>query len=445
MRMSTFLKLTIFKLAICFNSLAFSQTLFQKGKDSIFFKEDARKLTKTNIFKPKKEKIDYDSSNKKNELIQDDTLANLIQEIIQINQDDFRTLDKLKFEDDHITYLLNDTLNSDIRRNQEIANNINDSFYYVLNKFGEVYLDSTKRISITGSTISQLKKLGSIENLYKDSIYFYQKKKKQKENEQANSKIQLDKLQRKLKPNIDSLNNLILKIREASVLKIIYNNISYKILAVPTKYNKIKIHNNSRKNLQTLKNVWDTFKDKPYALLNAGMFDDDGTSHGLLIVDNKVIKGIDVNKNSTKGNFYLQPNGIFYIDLLGNVIVTSTTDYIKNIASKQDKVIAYATQSGPMLLSGGNSNPNFIIGSLNRNIRNGVGVVDNVDNKIALFIISENPCTFYEMAALYRMFNCSNALYLDGAISKMYTDIKGFKTGVLDDGNLGPVITVSKK
>jgi uncharacterized protein YigE (DUF2233 family) len=49
------------------------------------------------------------------------------------------------------------------------------------------------------------------------------------------------------------------------------------------------------------------------------------------------------------------------------------------------------------------------------------------------------------MAALYRMFNCSNALYLDGAISKMYTDIKGFKTGVLDDGNLGPVITVSKK
>jgi uncharacterized protein YigE (DUF2233 family) len=49
------------------------------------------------------------------------------------------------------------------------------------------------------------------------------------------------------------------------------------------------------------------------------------------------------------------------------------------------------------------------------------------------------------MASLFRLLNCSNALYLDGAISRMYTDIKGKKSGSLTDGEMGPIVSVSKK
>ena len=70
---------------------------------------------------------------------------------------------------------------------------------------------------------------------------------------------------------------------------------------------------------------------------------------------------------------------------------------------------------------------------------------ENSDNKIALFIMSDSPCTFYDIASLFRIFRCSNALYLDGAISKMYTDIKGIKTGSISEGQLGPILSISKK
>lgn len=39
---------------------------------------------------------------------------------------------------------------------------------------------------------------------------------------------------------------------------------------------------------------------------------------------------------------------------------------------------------------------------------------------------------------------CNNALYLDGAISKMYTNEKNASTGDLG-GQFGPVILVEKK
>lgn len=442
MRINFFFKLAFIQSVICISSYSFSQTGEQKVKDSALIKVQPKALMQPN---QKKNKDQNKESIIKPELSEADKTTLLIQQIIENNKEDLVLYEKLYFEDEHLEYLLNDTLSSDIQRNQLFAKKTNDSMWFVLNNYGESYADSAKRNKIQSSTLDILKSLIVNEGLYKDSSAYFQKKKIQKENDLANTKKQLDKINIKLKPNIDSLNKLILNLKKPEVFKIVYNKVSYRILAAPTKYSTVRIHNNAKKNLQPLNSVWQSLKEKPVALLNAGMFDGDGSAHGLMIMNNKLINEIDLITNSSNGNFYLQPNGVFYIDSIGSVHVTRTSDYKKNIYPKQNKFVSFATQSGPMLLIGGKSNANFSINSTNRNIRNGVGVVDNASNKMALFIISDNPCTFYDLAALFRLFKCSNALYLDGAISKMYTNINGVKTGNLNEGNLGPIISVSIK
>jgi uncharacterized protein YigE (DUF2233 family) len=442
MRINLYFKLAFLQSVICISSFAFSQTSQQKGKDSVSFRDTPKALMQPS---QNKNNIPKTDNKKLAELPVIDSTTSLIQEIIENSKEDLLLSEKLSFDEEHVSYLLNDTLAFDIQRNQMFVKKVNDSIYSLLDKYAESYSEVEKRSKIQSSTLENLKNLIANESIYKDSISYFQKRKTQKEKDLADTKKQLDKLKIKLKPNIDSLNKLISNIKQAEVLKIIYNNVSYRVLVAPTKYVNVKIHNNATKGLQSLNAVWKTLKEKPFALLNAGMFDADGSPHGLMIMNNKLINEIDINTNSSKGNFYLQPNGVFYIDSIGSLHISKTEDYKKHIYPKQSKLVSYATQSGPMLLIGGKSNPNFSIYSVNRNIRNGVGVVDNTNNKIALFVISDNPCTFYEMAALYRLFKCSNALYLDGAISKMYTNIKGVQTGNLNEGNLGPVISVSKK
>jgi|688.fasta_scaffold31282_6 uncharacterized protein YigE (DUF2233 family) len=442
MRINLFFKLAFLQSVICISSYAFSQTVEQNVKDSASIKVQPKALLQPN---QKKIKDKNKESIIKPELSETDKTTLLLQQIIENNKEDLSLYEKLHFENEHLEYLLNDTLSSDIQRNQLFVKKTNDSMWFVLNNYGESYADSVKRNKIQSSTLDILKSLIVNEGIYKDSSSYFQKKKIQKENDLANTKKQLDKINVKLKPNIDSLNKLILNLKKPEVFKIVYNKVSYRILVAPTKYTNVRIHNNAKKNLQPLNSVLQSLKEKPVALLNAGMFDGDGSAHGLMIMNNKLINDIDLTTNSSSGNFYLQPNGVFYIDSIGSVHVTRTSDYKKNIYPKQNKFVSFATQSGPMLLFGGKSNPNFSINSTNRNIRNGVGVVDNASNKMALFIISDNPCTFYDLAALFRLFKCSNALYLDGAISKMYTNINGVKTGNLNEGNLGPIISVSIK
>ena len=56
--------------------------------------------------------------------------------------------------------------------------------------------------------------------------------------------------------------------------------------------------------------------------------------------------------------------------------------------------------------------------SVNFNIRNGVGVINA---KTVVFIISRDPVSLYDFAAIFKEdFHCDNALYLDGFISRFY-------------------------
>ncbi|HWW75743.1 MAG TPA: phosphodiester glycosidase family protein, partial [Pyrinomonadaceae bacterium] len=95
-----------------------------------------------------------------------------------------------------------------------------------------------------------------------------------------------------------------------------------------------------------------------------------------------------------------------------------------------------ATQSGPLLVRHGAIHPAFDAASTSRLLRNGVGVSGDT----VLFVISERPVNFYELAAYFRdELHCTDALYLDGVVSSLYSaDLQRDDSKV----DLGPIIGV---
>ncbi len=229
----------------------------------------------------------------------------------------------------------------------------------------------------------------------------------------------------------------------AFYFKIWHNNVTYHVVRANVKSHAVRIHNNGTGAKKPLRFFWDMLSKKgaePIALFNAGMYEPNGSAKGLMIEDGKQLQEIDPKK-SGDGNFYLTPNGVFFIDSSGLFSIQETQQFIKS----GHKKLRFATQSGPMLVVNGNFHRAFTKGSSNLNIRNGVGVIERSKNKEAVFVISEQPCNFYDFATVFKVYlNCKNALYLDGAISEMYLQTKSRKVGD-GGGALGPVISISKR
>ena len=166
---------------------------------------------------------------------------------------------------------------------------------------------------------------------------------------------------------------------------------------------------------------------------NGGMFNPDRSPVGLYMEDSKMISALDTSSHDY-GNFYLKPNGVFALTKSA-AYVMETRAYSRSALND----VVYATQSGPLLVMDGDIHPKFTKGSSNLNIRSGVGVT--ADGEV-IFIISNEPINFYDFALLFRdKYNCDNALYLDGVISKMYLAQKRE-----DDtsGRFGPMIYMSE-
>jgi uncharacterized protein YigE (DUF2233 family) len=143
---------------------------------------------------------------------------------------------------------------------------------------------------------------------------------------------------------------------------------------------------------------------------NSGIFDPSFTPCGLHVESGKEITPL--NLKNGEGNFYLKPNGVFLIDQAGARIVPSEK-YSTDITG-----VRLAAQSGPMLLIDGTINAAFALDSQNRKIRSGVGIVS--PQRVA-FVLSRDAVTFHEFAAFFQTsLGCSNALYLDGQISRFY-------------------------
>lgn len=184
---------------------------------------------------------------------------------------------------------------------------------------------------------------------------------------------------------------------------------------------------------KSLRRLAESLRGQPEQLgfaMNAGMFREDYSPLGLLVMDGRQIHRI--NLATGFGNFYLKPNGIFVLSTVGAQIVESS-----RYASVEDPIIL-ATQSGPMLVSAGAIHPGLNPQGTSRNIRNGIGVINA--NEV-VFAISDEPVTFYEFALLFRdRLKCPDALYLDGSVSSLYVRSLG-----RDDerASLGPIIGVT--
>jgi len=144
---------------------------------------------------------------------------------------------------------------------------------------------------------------------------------------------------------------------------------------------------------------------------NAGMFEPDFKPVGLLVQDRN--EQAPLNLNEGAGNFYLKPNGVFLINEKHEAMVVESSAYTALLTPA-----VWATQSGPLLVHGGNIHPDFIEDSKNKKIRSGVGVRKD---GMVFFVISRGPVNFYDFASLFlTKLKCPHALYLDGEISAFY-------------------------
>lgn len=163
--------------------------------------------------------------------------------------------------------------------------------------------------------------------------------------------------------------------------------------------------------------------------MNGGMYAPGGRPKGLFI-ENGHLK-VPLDTTSGAGNFYLQPNGVFYLTTRGMAGICPTSRL------RLSAEIAYATQSGPLLLVAGQPNPLFTKGSANVAVRNGVGV--RPDGQV-MFAISRVPVNFYDFATYFQRLGCREALYLDGFVSRMYLPAQGWRQM---DGDFGVIIGVT--
>ena len=183
------------------------------------------------------------------------------------------------------------------------------------------------------------------------------------------------------------------------------------------------------KSLANLKKHVESKKQQLQFGCNAGMYTMDHGPLGLYIENGEKVKSL--NTDSGKGNFYLKPNGVFYLTKDHKAYVCETSQF------KETTTIQWATQSGPMLVIDGKIHSAFKQGSSNLNIRNGVGVLP--DGKV-LFAMSKEPINLYDFASYFLQKGCNQALYLDGAVSRTFLPEKNWEQF---DGDFGVMIGVT--
>ncbi|WP_299212319.1 phosphodiester glycosidase family protein [uncultured Dokdonia sp.] len=188
------------------------------------------------------------------------------------------------------------------------------------------------------------------------------------------------------------------------------------------------------KNYESLQNLKTSIEKEGKELvfaMNGGMYQKDRSPQGLYIEKGSTKAPINTQKGDHT-NFFLHPNGIFYITKNNKATICTTPDF------KASPDIQYATQSGPMLLIDGKIHPKFNEGSPNVHIRNAVGILPNGN---PLFAMSKEQINFYDLACFFKEKGCKNALYLDGFVSRTYLPSRYWEQL---DGNFGVIIGVTR-
>jgi uncharacterized protein YigE (DUF2233 family) len=179
----------------------------------------------------------------------------------------------------------------------------------------------------------------------------------------------------------------------------------------------------------SLKNVERHVKSNGLQLLaatNAGIFDTSQRPLGFHVERGQRLHDLKTRRRGY-GNFYLQPNGVFYLDAKGAGILETMA------FERAGLRVLEATQSGPLLVQNGRIHAAFQAGSPNRLPRNAIGVQSG---QIVHLVISNDWVNFDDLARFMRdTLRCTDALYLDGSISKLR--IPGDRE---DDGEFAGII-----
>ncbi len=162
--------------------------------------------------------------------------------------------------------------------------------------------------------------------------------------------------------------------------------------------------------------------------MNAGMYHEDRRPVGLYVEDGEEIAPLVLGEGP--GNFGMVPNGVLCLSREGAFVLESEA------YAAGARACDSATQSGPMLVTGGAIHPRFLPDSDSRYVRNGVGA--SPDGSRAVFAISRRPVTFWEFARLFRDgLSLPDALYLDGRVSRLHAPALGRSNrGV----RMGPIV-----
>lgn len=141
---------------------------------------------------------------------------------------------------------------------------------------------------------------------------------------------------------------------------------------------------------------------------NGGIFDAPNVPLGWTVRRGQELRPLNVSQGT--GNFFLEPNGVFFLTHDNRPGVVETR---KLTHTSED--VRLATQSGPLLVERGRLHPKFRRESTHRRVRSGIGVRSD---GVVVLLVSQDPVTFWEFATLFRDgFRCPDALYLDGTIS----------------------------
>lgn len=154
----------------------------------------------------------------------------------------------------------------------------------------------------------------------------------------------------------------------------------------------------------------------PRVMMNAGIYTLHDTPAGLHIEQGQVIQPLNIRKG--KGNFHIQPNGVFYLTADKQPAIRTTASFVGKYG-KAPGSLFLAVQSGPMLVINGKINPQFTPQGQSTYSRNGV-CVSRDDRVWFLATASFVRSNMYTFAKAAKQLGCNNALYLDGNISKLY-------------------------
>lgn len=167
---------------------------------------------------------------------------------------------------------------------------------------------------------------------------------------------------------------------------------------------------------------------------NAGMYEKTRLAKGLLISDGHQTSPLDTT-TSGYGNFYLQPNGVFWMDSAHHAHISPTKQMDEIL---QTEAVSQATQSGPILIQDSVINSLFGIDSPNRRTRNAVAI--NQAGQL-LFVQSLAEVTFYELSSFLLSLGMPEALYLDGVVSRSWhRELEPHYFGAT--GETGPLIVI---